>query len=139
MGVLTPIAGPDSARETVEYSVREYPDSTITVLHVLPPDRVVSAGMYGMSVQGSNTERQAENVDELFATASETADSLGGSVSTRTAVGRPVRQIVGIAEESATDHIVMGNCSRSGLVRLLYGNVTAGVVRRAAVPVTVVR
>lgn len=139
MEVLVPIDGSDSTRETVEHSVREFPDASITVLHVITPSASYPAGMSGMGVHGSVIESQQEYTDELFATADETADALGGSVTTKTAVGSPVRKIVGFADEFDTDRIVIGSCGRSGFLRLLLGNVTDGVVRRAAVPVTVVK
>lgn len=138
MDVLVPINGSDSARATVEYAVREYPDASITILHVLRPNTTYPAGMGGVNVPAGVVEPQLESADKLFATATETADAHAGSVTTRTEVGSPIRRIIAFADESETDHIVIGSCARSGLSRLLLGSVTEGVVRRAAVPVTVV-
>lgn len=138
MDVLVPIDGSESARETVEHSLREYPEASITLLHVLTPNTTYPAGMGGVGIPDIAIDVQEEYAEKLFATATETADDHGGAVSTRTEVGSPVRRIVAFADESETDHIVIGSCGRSGLVRLLLGNVTEGVVRRAAVPVTVV-
>lgn len=136
MEVLVPIDGPDSTRRTVEHAVCAYPDASITVLHVLSLHLLYDTG--GMYVHDSVIEAQQKYADELFATATETADDYGCSVTTTTAVGSPVHEIVAFAAESDTDHIVIGSCGRSGLHRLLFGNVTGGVVHRASVPVTVV-
>lgn len=136
MEVLVPVDGPDSTRETVEHAIREYPDASITALHVLTLK--TSYGMNGMYMNGSVIDAQREYTGDLFAKATETADANGGSVTTKTAVGSPVPKIVAFADEFDTDRIVIGSCGRSGLRRLLLGNVTEGVVRRAAVPVTVV-
>jgi len=43
------------------------------------------------------------------------------------------------AEESDVDHIVIGSHGRSGVSRILLGSVAESVVRRADMPVTVVR
>lgn len=137
MDVLVPIDGADATRETVEYTLSEYPDASITVLHVSTLNAVYGLG--GTYTHESVRESQQQYTDRLFATATETADAHGGSVTRVTTVGSPVREIVAFAEEADTDHIVIGCCGRSGLCRLLFGNVTDGVVRRAAVPVTVVK
>ena len=54
-------------------------------------------------------------------------------------VGRPTRTIVEYADEHDIDQIVMGSHGRSGMSRILLGSVAEIVVRRATVPVTVVR
>lgn len=139
MDVLVPIDDPATTHEAVEYAIREYPDASITVLHVMRTNTVYPAGMGGAYMHGSAIDSQKNYAETLFGTAIETADANGGSVATSTAVGSPVREIVKFAAESDTDHIVIGSCDRSGLSRLLRGNVTEGVVRRAAVPVTVLK
>lgn len=136
MEVLVPIDGSSSTSETVEYAVSEYPDASITVLHVLTPN--AAYGVSGMYTDSSVVRSQQENVDTVFETASDIADAHGRSVTTKTAVGSPARAIVTFADETDADRIVIGSCGRSGLSRLLLGNVTEGVVRGAAVPVTVV-
>lgn len=138
MDILVAINGSDSVRETVEHAVREYPDASITLLHVLRPNTVYPTGMGGVSAPVLSGEAQQAYADKLLATATETAGAHAGSVTTRVEVGSPVWRIAAFADESETDHIVIGNCARSGLSRLLFGSVTEGVIRRAAVPVTVV-
>jgi len=54
-------------------------------------------------------------------------------------VGRPTKVIVEYADDHDIDQIVMGSHGRSGMSRILLGSVAEIVVRRASVPVTVVR
>ncbi len=54
-------------------------------------------------------------------------------------VGRPTKVIVEYADEHDINQIVMGSHGRSGMSRILLGSVAEIVVRRASVPVTVVR
>lgn len=138
MELLVAINGSDTVRETVDHAVREHPDASITLLHVLRPNTAYPTGMGGVSAPVLAGEAQQEYADRLFAAATATANGHDGSVTTRVEVGKPVRRIVAFADESETDHIVIGNCARSGLSRLLLGSVTEGVIRRVAVPVTVV-
>ena len=137
MDVLVPINSQDSARKTVTYAVREYPDASITVLHVTSRNRAY--GMGGMYIHDPVMESEQEYAKELFRIATKIADSHDGSIKTMTAVGCPVREIVGFAETSDTDHIVIGNCEQTGWLRFLFENVMKGVVYRSPVSVTVVK
>jgi len=136
MEVLVPIDGTESTRETVEHAVSEYPDASITVLHVLTVNAVY--GTQGVSVHRLAIEAQERYAEDLFEAATETAEAHGSSVTMATEIGSPVRAIVAYAEEADVDHVVIGSCDRGVLLRLLFGDVTKGVVRRASVPVTVV-
>jgi nucleotide-binding universal stress UspA family protein len=51
----------------------------------------------------------------------------------------PAAEIVGVAEQSKADLIVMGTHGRTGLGRFLMGSVAEQVVRRAPCPVVTVR
>lgn len=137
MEILIPISSPDSAREAIKYTASEYPDASMTVLHVLPLHTSHTIG--GMYVHPAAIESDRTKADQLFEVATEAAEALGASITTMTAVGSPVREITAYAENFSTDHIVVGNCDRSGLLRFLLQNVTKGVVSRSPVPVTVVK
>jgi nucleotide-binding universal stress UspA family protein len=135
--ILIPINSKDSARETIEYTIRAYPNASITVLHILPPSS--SYAVEGVPFQNSLVESKRRYPDELFEVATETAERLGGSITKVTAIGSPVRKIVEYADKPNIDHIVIGSCGRSGLLRFLFQNVTTAVVSRSPVPVTVVK
>jgi nucleotide-binding universal stress UspA family protein len=53
--------------------------------------------------------------------------------------GDAVTEILGVAEETNADLIVMGTHGRTGLSRLLMGSVAEQVVRKASCPVLTVR
>jgi nucleotide-binding universal stress UspA family protein len=84
-------------------------------------------------------ESEQEATDELFEEATERATEAGIEIETETVVGRPARSINEYAADNDVDHIVMGSHGRSGVTRILLGSVAEGVVRRAPVPVTIVR
>jgi nucleotide-binding universal stress UspA family protein len=54
-------------------------------------------------------------------------------------VGEPAEEIVRFARENEVDLIVMGTHGRTGLASILLGSVTVGVIRRACIPVMVVK
>lgn len=53
--------------------------------------------------------------------------------------GDPVTEILAATEQCGADSIVIGSHGRGGLQRALLGSVAEGVMRRATVPVVVVR
>jgi nucleotide-binding universal stress UspA family protein len=74
----------------------------------------------------------AEQIADLF----EEADL---DYETEIVFGDAAREIVDYAEANEIDQIVIGNHGRSGVSRVLLGSVGEKVVRRASMPVTVVR
>ncbi len=138
MDIVVPIDESDPAMQAVEHAVSEYPDARVTVIHVINPN----IGMYGegaVYAYDSLLEARQSAADTLFESAGELADEYDRSIETETVVGLPAREIVRFADEGAYDHIVMGSHGRSGASRVLLGSVAEQVVRRAPVPVTVVR
>lgn len=138
MDVLVPIDDSDHARKALEHAITTQPDASFTVLHVVNP----SMGMYRGDT-AYNFERfvelEEEKAEELFASARELADEHDASITTETVTGTPARSIVEFASENDVDAIYLGSHGREGVSRILLGSVAEQVVRRATVPVTVVR
>ena len=63
----------------------------------------------------------------------------GLQVMTDARYGDPVTEIVAAARQSRADLIAMSTHGRSGLTRLVLGSVAEAVLRRAAVPVLIMR
>ena len=53
--------------------------------------------------------------------------------------GNPPRAIIHYADENEVGHIVIGSHGRTGVSRFLLGSTAETVVRRSAVPVTMIR
>ena len=139
--VLVPIDGSEQSWNALEYALEECgSDDHIVVLHVINPMEGVYAGdaMTGDYWEGwyDNAEARA---DRLFEEARDLAGDRGDEIETARQTGQPGRTIVEYAEESDVDHIVIGSHGRSGVSRILLGSVAESVVRRADMPVTVVR
>ena len=139
--VLVPIDGSEQSWDALEYALDECgADDDVVVLHVINPMEGVYAGdaMVGDYWEGwyDNAEARA---DRLFEQAREIASDRGRELETIHETGQPARTIVDYAEENGVDHIVIGSHGRSGVSRILLGSVAESVVRRAEVPVTVVR
>lgn len=142
MHVLVPYDESDGSERALEHTLEQYPDATVTLLHVVD---LVDAG-YASPVDGTVPgfwedwfENEKASSERLLEEGRERATEAGVDVRTETVVGRPTRAINEYVAEHDVDHVVMGSHGRSGVTRVLLGSVAEGVVRRAPVPVTVVR
>lgn len=134
--VLVPIDGSSQSSAALAFAAEEWPDAEITLLHVLDP---VSAGYSAGALVSSGEEwyeRINERAEEYFEAARE---QVGRDLDAVAEVGRPSKTIVAVAKSEGADHIVMGSHGRDGVSRILLGSVAADVVRKAPVPVTIVR
>ena len=140
--ILVAVDGSDAAAEALEFAAKEWPDAAMTALYVInPADSTTGAegGFPGAIDQWyDNATRRGERI------LSEAAGRVDRPIETRTEVGRPTATILEVASGEADDtegfdHVVLASRGRTGLSRVLLGSVAEGVVRRAEVPVTVVR
>ncbi|WP_255191466.1 universal stress protein [Natronobeatus ordinarius] len=138
MAVLVAYDGSSPARNAVEHAVSEHADDELILLRVIE----AADGSTGAGIELVK-ERLKERRDESEAAVSEDVDDFLDSTPVEfrieTAVGNPAREIVAFAEAHDVDQIVVGNHGRAGVSRVLLGSVAEEVVRRAPVPVTVVR
>lgn len=139
--VLVPFDGSEQAERALDHAIEHFPDATVVLLSVINPAEFTYAG-------GEETlsplpddwyERAHESTDRALEQAAEHVRAAGGTVETAIELGRPARAIVNYVEANDLDHIVMGSHGRSGVSRVLLGSVAEAVVRRAPVPVTVVK
>lgn len=137
MEILVAFDRSEPARKALEYVLEEHPEADLTVLHVIDP----LEGSYGDDGYGFEylLEAKREEAEALLAEAEELTAGHGGDVTLESVTGQPAREIVEYAEHKPVDHVVIGSHGRSGVTRILLGSVAETVVRRAPVPVTVVR
>jgi nucleotide-binding universal stress UspA family protein len=138
MQVLVPMDDSPLARAALAEALAMFPDARVTVLHVI--DYVEE--QYGIRMlvpQDELEERARRRAADLFEAAEEIASEAGRSVETVTRVGEPGREIVDYVESTDTDVVVMGSHGRSTVSKLFLGSVAETVLRRAPVPVTIVR
>lgn len=139
--ILVPVDGSEQAESAAEYVVENFPDATVVLLHVINPAEAGYSSQASVpSVSEEWYEERRESADSLFEELAAVATDAGvADVERALEVGRPTKAIVEYAEDHDIDQIVMGSHGRSGMSRILLGSVAETVVRRAAVPVTVVR
>src|SRR5262249_32720257 len=110
---------------------RDY-GARLIVLHVVTPPVVV----YGEGVVPPGPELYQGGANVKLSQMRVPADAPSER---RQKEGDPATEILGVAQETRPDLIVLGTHGRTGLGRLLMGSVAEQVLRRAPCPVLTVR
>ena len=135
--LLVPFDGSEQAHSALEYALVEYPDRTITAIHVLNP----AEWGYG-STEGGLSKRWYEQAREDSKAIQDEAEALaadhGIEITTTAESGIPGDVIAEYVGEHDVEHIVIGSHGRSGTKRLLLGSVAETVARTVSIPVTIV-
>jgi nucleotide-binding universal stress UspA family protein len=113
-------------------------DMQVILLRVVQPvPPVLLEGTRHMVVE-DEASRHADAVEYLAPLAVELRDR-GVRVETRVRRGQPADAILAAVREEGADLVAMSTHGRSGLGRLVFGSVAEVVLRRAAVPVFLLR
>lgn len=134
--ILVVFDGSAHSRRALEHAVEEFPDADITVLTVI--EEVGSFNDTEDLCPEDDDGPFSELAEERLSEAEAVADEYGVSIRTDCEVGPPCEKIPAYAESADVDHIVMGTHGRTGLSRLVVGNVSETVAGETTAPVTTV-
>ena len=137
--VLVPYDGSDPATDALTYALERFPDATVTALHVVTLPESYWSAFGGRQDRIPGYEDAVEQGETLLEEATETAAAADREIETDLETGRPHRVIVDRAAQGEFDAVVIGSHGRTGVSRIMLGSVAENVVRRAPVPVVVVR
>jgi len=136
MAVLVAYDGSEPAHAAVEHAVETHPEDQLILLRVVElADGVTSAGINLLREQFDPDDAAPEVTAALV----DLLEDEEIDFEVETTVGEPARAIVDFADDHDVHHIIVGSHGRKGVSRVLLGSVAEKVVRRAPVPVTVVR
>lgn len=137
MAILVAYDGSSPARTAVKYAVTEHGDEEIILFRVV--EAAGSSTEAGINLAKEKLKDQEETAGETAEEVDDLLDTAGVEFRIETSVGQPVEEIVAFADEHDVDQIIVGNHGRDGVSRVLLGSVAEKTVRRAPIPVTVVR
>lgn len=138
--ILVPLDGSPLATRALEYAHATFPEASLTALYVINPmDSILEVETGGLPVATEWYDTAQERADTVLEGAADRAAADDVDLETATAVGAPAREILRYAADHDVDQIVMGSHGREGLERAILGSVAETVMRRARVPVTIVR
>lgn len=132
--VLVPVDGSDTAWEAFEHALERYDPQALVVLYVID----LMEGDYEVDEQEQPVKR-SERIESETRRRTEEMDVDPTQVTFLTREGRPADEIIAQAATDDIEQVVMGSRGLSGVKRLLLGSVAETVVRRADVPVNVIR
>ena len=108
--------------------------------------RVVEPLVSTISIHGSSPEMYIDMVDDLYNEAKAYLTALKGefrekgiSVKTIVRKGTVVNNIISVSESEDVDLIAMASHGRTGLERVFYGSVAAGVLHQVDRPLLLIR
>ncbi|WIV67853.1 universal stress protein [Natrialbaceae archaeon AArc-T1-2] len=141
--VLVPYDGSELSTAALEFALEDAveTDATVVALYVVEPfpDHTDAALTDREGKWQDRVEERAEAVFEVIRTvADETVDD-DVDLEMEWRYGSPRYKIIDALEGEDVDQVVMGSHGRDGIERLILGSVAEHVMRRADVPVTVVR
>jgi len=133
--ILVPVDGSDHSWKAFDYALEEHREDELVVLHVIDPMQ----GDYEPIESNAQAVKRSEKVQADVETRLDEAGDEHPAVDVVTREGRPADEIIDHANTDEIDQVVMGSRGLSGVKRLLLGSVAETVVRRAEVPVNIVR
>lgn len=140
--ILVPLDGSRRAERILAHveELAQHFKSTIILLRVVEPDPE------GFGMQGSPVETYIESLDRATNEAQSYLVSVAGEFRAKginaciiVERGRLANTITGIASREEVDLVAMASHGRTGLGRVFYGSVTAGVLQRIDRPLLLVR
>jgi len=136
--VLVAYDGTPLSEKALTHALDVYSDAPITVFHVID---YIEESYSAKALIGDETlrKRARDRSAELLAEAEAKAAEHDREVKTASEVGKAADEIIEYADRHGIDVIVIGSHGRSGVSRVLLGSVAETVMRRASLPVTVVR
>jgi nucleotide-binding universal stress UspA family protein len=111
-------------------------DMTVMLLHVLEP---IPTAVADGTVMIDDVDARRREAEEYLAPIAAMLRSQGVDAAWAVRHGRAADEILAAADESGADLIAMATHGRSGLGRILFGSVAEAVLRRAPVPVFMIR
>jgi nucleotide-binding universal stress UspA family protein len=113
-------------------------DMKVLLLRVVEPLTPVTApDIYAAPLE--DVEGRRRDAEEYLAPVAAALRARGVETAWMVRRGRPADEILAAAEESSADLIAMATHGRTGVGRLLFGSVAEAVLRRATVPVFLMR
>ncbi|PCR90803.1 universal stress protein [Natrinema ejinorense] len=138
--ILVPMDDSEPAERALAYALDNHPDADVTVLHIVGVPSMMMGSAVGLSLEDDLEEAAAERAEPVFERAHEVAAERDREINTDVGVGHPARAIIDRADDY--DTIVLGSHGEDWhrtARQFLVGNVAETVVKRAPVPVIVVR
>ncbi len=146
--ILFPTDFSEPSEKALQYvkKMKEAGAETVIILHVIDKREIKSmTTMEGFSsmryeeIQGEVTEELKEKATPQLAKIFAELHDLGFQVDKKLMIGVPFQEIITVAEAEAVSCIVIGSHGKSLVKEMLLGSTSEKVIRKANVPILVVK
>jgi nucleotide-binding universal stress UspA family protein len=140
--ILVPLDGSKRAEAILPHveALVQHIGAKVIFLQVLDPvPIIVGPDRAYVGLHQQVLEQQQQQAEAYLAALEGVFREKGIEARTRIAYGPVVEEISAIAEEEGADLIAIASHGRTGLSRVFYGSVAAGVLHRADRPLLVIR
>lgn len=135
--ILVAIDDSELGGQTLRYALDAFPESEITVLHVVGTPSPMGGQATGLTMAEDVDETANELAEDVLERANRIATEYEREIEVDVRFGKPGKAIVNQAEEY--DTVVIGPHEGSVAERLFSGNIAKQVLKHSPVPVTVVK
>ena len=140
--ILVPLDGSKRAEAILPHveELAQCADAEVIFLRVVEPDPVIASPPGGrLELNALRAEQGTREADGYLAGLKGEFREKGIQARTYVAHGMVVETILDIAEREGADLIAMASHGRTGLGRVFYGSVAAGVLHRVDRPLLLIR
>ena len=140
--ILVPLDGSARAEAILRHveELAQKEEAQVILMHVVDPAASLT-GLEGVpfDVSGELIEQERAEAERYLEAKAGELRQRHLDVATRIRYGEVVKSIVDTAESDNADLIAIASHGRTGLSRLFYGSVAAGVLQRADRPLLIIR
>ena len=125
--VLIPIDESSPAQRALGFALDEHPTANITLIYVVAvPDtdtyRMLTTDQF--SDRDTIQQKRYQEAQQMIESAEKTASGHQGEISSRIVAGMPAETLISYAEDTDTDHLVIGLHEKTTSSQLLSSSVT---------------
>lgn len=138
--ILVPLDGSKRAEVILPHveELAQHFEAKVILLEVVEPSTPLTTPQ-GTLMDIEAVDREAEYAESYLASVQGELSTRGLSVTRYIEYGPVVETIISVAEREDADLIAMASHGRTGLARVFYGSVAAGVLQRIDRPLLLIR
>jgi nucleotide-binding universal stress UspA family protein len=147
--LLVPLDGSPRAERILPHVwdlAMQFKSKVIFLMVVEPPLQLVNPSLYENSIQADvihefliNYKRKKEEISAYLAGFQEVFHKKGIDTGIFVEQGNVVETIISVAQRENADLIAIASHGRSGLSRVFYGSVAAGIMQKIDRPILIIR
>jgi len=139
--ILVAVDESEAAKEAGDLAVKLALEdhASVVLVNVLDVSKLITVAGYDSPYPAQTIDIMRQSAEQLLNDTRAACEAKGLKVVTAVGEGDAVDEIVRLADGHGAGLICIGTHGRQGLARLFVGSVAEGVLRRANVPVLVVR